>query len=478
MYATKRISSRKRHIAPAIIAGGIGLVSNIIGNIMSNNRANKERKRAESDNRRSLFNEQLYQDKQDFEISDKDGLDNIEYYNKGGNLKELIKKNLKNKPSINGGKYETKGGKLVEIDKDVDLAVGNKHSEKNIDNTYGIKLIKNGKEEAEIEDGEVIVDDQVVFSDQLMYDNKKSFADKMIDITKERKRYETKLAKTRDKKNRNTLENKLADLNMAEESLFKEQEIKKYNKGDKTLNDLKGKYNLGGFLKELAPSLIDNVGNMFLTKKTPKISSPVLRKAKSLKTDINVNPQLANIRRITKSISDNIINNTSSSANARNSIASAKLRGLEEENKIQGNKENIETQLKNKDSINKQNVSNSNTDIINNNLMANYKRANDIQSRISANFANLGKDIGGAIMRQSEGDVEDEKLVTELLDDKTGAKLRSIDDNPYIQKRIKNNKVLRDFINSLKFKNINNNRLDFKSDDASIYSTDYSTLLT
>src|SRR5690606_6260567 len=101
-----------------------------------------------------------------------------------------------------------------------DVVVGNKHGEKSIDGTYGVQLKDNGIPVAEVEGGEVLVDDKVVFSDRMMYDDKNSYADKMKQIAVKRGKLEDKLDNTKTPFRRNSVERRLAALNMAEEALY------------------------------------------------------------------------------------------------------------------------------------------------------------------------------------------------------------------------------------------------------------------
>ena len=506
------------------------------------------------------------------------GDNNVEYYANGGEVEanslpnsapklspmqmaEIQKSLTQNgglapqMPISNGG-YQTKGGNLVPIGDGVEEAVGNQHNEETIDGVSGIQLSKNGEPVAEIENKEVVVDGDTVYSHQLKYDGKQSYADKMRKITAKRNKLEKEQNATKDKRVKNTIERKLAGLNMAEEALFTHQEHRKYAEGIAVANtfafggkipkfsnggsvytDTNGKkYRLvngkkqyfidfdpiktakeeeialntalnkkdvdwnastpkmldkdknnipdlvqapsavnaptmqplvtskavtgivpgigevaktgevaraaasgvgattagaaakgigsqiGSAALQLAPMLIDNIGNLLLTKNTPKLPVPLLNKVEHLETKVNVNPQLAEIRRTNKAVKDNILFNTSNSNNAKNNLVATALAGNRQANEILGGKENQEIALKNADHQNKQMVANTNNATMNEYRFRDYQRSNDIRSQYSANLADLSKDIGNVITSNKLDKQFDANTLANLADDKLGEK--------------------------------------------------------
>jgi hypothetical protein len=180
-----------------------------------------------------------------------------------------------------------------------------------------------------------------------------------------------------------------------------------------------------------APTFIDNAMNLGLTMGSPKLPKPIYKRARSLKTNVNVNPQVGAVKNAVSSTVDNIAANTSSSNIARANMASARLRGSEQLGAIYANKENIETQLKNSDTMNKQGVDFTNVDMTNNQNMLEFTRDNDISSRLSANVADLSKNLGEAQTKTQLDSHYDEIMLLELLNDKTGDKARAMSRNPY-----------------------------------------------
>ena len=555
-----RPSSRKRHIDPMIINAGIQGLSSIIGMFQAR-KAQKEQekqlKKQELNNINAQYAQAKANDYNTYNNTNTFGDNNVEYYANGGEvesnsllnsapklspmqLAEIQKSLTQNggiapqMPISNGG-YQTKGGNLVPIGDGVEEAVGNQHNEETIDGVSGIQLSKNGEPVAEIENKEVVVDGDTVYSHQLKYDGKQSYADKMRKITAKRNKLEKEQNATKDKRVKNTIERKLAGLNMAEEALFTHQEHRKYAEGIKVANtfafggkipkfsnggnvytDTNGKkYRLvngkkqyfidfdpiktakkeeialntelnkkdvdwnastpkmldadkngipdlvqapgavneptmqplvkagaevgtgattatatakgigsqiGNAALQLAPMLIDNIGNFLLTKNTPKLPTPLLNKVEPLETKVNVNPQLAEIRRTNKAVKDNILFNTSNSNNAKNNLVATALAGNRQANEILGGKENQEIALKNADHQNKQMVANTNNATMNEYRFRQYQRNNDINSQYSANLADLSKDIGNVITSNKLDKQFDASTLANLSDDALGEK--------------------------------------------------------
>ena len=555
-----RPSSRKRHIDPMIIGGGIQVLGSLFG-MSQARKAQKEQERQLKQQELDAINAQYAQAKANdyntYNNTNTFGDNNVEYYAKGGEVESNslpnsapklspmqmadIQKSLTQNgglapqmPVSNGG-YQTKGGNLVPIGDGVEEAVGNQHNEEKIDGVSGIQLSKNGEPVAEIENKEVVVDGDTIYSHQLKYDGKQSYADKMRKITAKRNKLEKEQNTTKDKRVKNTIERKLAGLNMAEEALFTHQEHRKYAEGIAVANtfafggklpkfsnggnvytDTNGKkYKLvngkkqyfidfdpiktakeeeialntalnkkdvdwnnpapkmldndknnipdlvqapsavnaptmqplatatagattgattagagakgigsqiGNAALQLAPMLIDNIGNLLLTKNTPKLPVPLLNKVEHLETKVNVNPQLAEIRRTNKAVKDNILFNTSNSNNAKNNLVATALAGNRQANEILGGKENQEIALKNADHQNKQMVANTNNATMNEHKFRQYQRSNDINSQYSANLADLSKDIGNVITSNKLDKQFDASTLANLADDKLGEK--------------------------------------------------------
>jgi hypothetical protein len=438
-----RLNSRKRYISPAVIGAGVNVGMGLIQGALQRGAPIKARSNALN----QMWKEKSVSDAQSFDDYTKNIDDVIDYYADGGKLPTLSSM----------GKYNTTGGKLKPIADGVVEVQGNKHGEKTIDNSYGVTLHKGNQPIAEVEDKEVMVeqpDGDMVFSARLKDEKGVSFANRMKQLAKKRNKLEKDLDKNYDTKSRNSIERKLAGLNMAEEVLKIKQEEVKFEEGQAELDKLanggkipkyaNGTMNLGDtdnylsknnkqMWKDILPTLADNAGNMLLTLNTPKLAKPIRKSAVNLNTNYNINPQLSEVKNEINAITDNIYKNTSNSNIARANISSARLRGLQQTNNILGQKENIENQLKNQNKLNKQQVEHINIDADNNNNMLEFTRANDIHSRISANLADMSSDFKEGQTRRDYNAYYDESMLLELLDDPTGVKARHLMNNPYLK---------------------------------------------
>lgn len=127
---------------------------------------------------------------------------------------------------------------------------------------------------------------------------------------------------------------------------------------------------------------ISNPGDIKLNEEDLKdIPEPILMAAAKLKTRYNANPQLAKIEDETRRAMRDIDRNTSNSrvGLARKQLAA--LRGQEAKNQVYAQKENIETELINKDKLNQQEVTARN--------LARYDQYNQALATQMANRARL-----------------------------------------------------------------------------------------
>ena len=139
--------------------------------------------------------------------------------------------------------------------------------------------------------------------------------------------------------------------------------------------------------------MIDNVVNAALTRNAPEVPTPRMYQATSLDTRFSINAPLAEIRRNRRTTAETIRRNTSNSAIARNNIIAADLATIGATNALYTNKENVETQLRNANLANAQEVNNKNIEQVNAYRTNRFHRADDIQQRYSQNVANLVNDI-------------------------------------------------------------------------------------
>lgn len=140
----------------------------------------------------------------------------------------------------------------------------------------------------------------------------------------------------------------------------------------------------------IAPT-IENPGEIKLNEEDLKdIPAPILMAAAKLKTRYNANSQLSKIEDDTRRIMGEIGRNTSNSRVALARKQRAALQGQQAKNEVYGRKENIETELINKDKLNQQEVTARNLaryDQYNQALAA--QRANRARLRLAADTANI-----------------------------------------------------------------------------------------
>jgi hypothetical protein len=327
----------------------------------------------------------------------------------------------------NGGNlsksYKTKGGELKPLSSDMEVAKGNKHDESTIDNTSGIKLLdKTGKPFVEIEDEETIKDGTKVYSDQIIYKGNKTYAQTAEQLSKKKGELEKNINKGNSVQN-TTARRKIQVIDKEEDALFAHQEASKV-KQSSTMAE-------GGnldWLKKGVESVvpyIDNITNAVLTNNAPKIPNPIVQAIPSLKTTVNVNPQLGAVNDAVEASNTFVGNNTSNSAVARNKVIATRLEGSRQKSAINANKENVETTLHNSNVQNAQQVIGNNLNVIRDNQNKQFARANDIQSRTSANIANA---VGDFIDKKNFDSVEaynNERLDIARQYDTNGTSLRA-----------------------------------------------------
>ena len=115
-----------------------------------------------------------------------------------------------------------------------------------------------------------------------------------------------------------------------------------------------------GLGSNITSGLIGNIINRNMLNDLEYSSAPIPRVAPKLKTRININPQLDNMRESLAAYERNVANNTGSSQVALSRQQRARLANMIGTNNIYANKENTETQLINADRLNQQEVANQN----------------------------------------------------------------------------------------------------------------------
>lgn len=141
------------------------------------------------------------------------------------------------------------------------------------------------------------------------------------------------------------------------------------NSGSKGFNLFKG-IDKGGAISSgigAVGTLISGLLNKGSIDKTsaPQVPTPQLIAPAKLKTSVNINPQLSDVRESELSQNRLVEGNTASSVASVARQQRISNNALSQRSRLRGEKENLETQLQNQDAINRQQVASSNAQQIN-----------------------------------------------------------------------------------------------------------------
>lgn len=165
-----------------------------------------------------------------------------------------------------------------------------------------------------------------------------------------------------------------------------------------------------GLASNIAGGFISHNMNKKMLNKLKYNSQPIARQAAKLKTNININPQLDKMRESLAAYERDIDTNTASSRVALARKQRARLANMLQTNDLFGNKENMETELINKDRLNQQSVADANIRDYNDwrekkaafdNAVREKKAENDV-SLINTINAGIQDTIGRGEKRKSE----------------------------------------------------------------------------
>lgn len=328
----------------------------------------------------------------------------------GGNIPQTNTSSTK-------GKFDTVGGDLVPISEDAEVVAGNKHTEKKIDNSYGVTLSKNGSPVANVEDEEVVVNNDQVFSNKLKKGDE-TFADIALKVNSRIGELQEVLKTSKKPSEKFSIQRTIEGLENKNNNLFKEQELVKQNtvgstqetvevengvvpKGEKGLK-LKNAKSDAEFNKDAIvtkniistlPSLADNITNAIITAKAPKPSRPIVRRSPIIDTTVNVNPALAEIKSAITAGNTTVSNNTNNSAIARANITANNLRGLQASSGVLANKDAQEIQLRNNQNKVLADTANTNSELTEDYQWDLYQNRLERNSAISKNVKNLTEDV-------------------------------------------------------------------------------------
>lgn len=176
--------------------------------------------------------------------------------------------------------------------------------------------------------------------------------------------------------------------------------IKPINSGSKGFNLFKG-IDKGEAISAgigAAGTLISGLLNKGSIDKTsaPQVPTPQLIAPAKLKTSININPQLSDVREFELSQNRLVEGNTASSVASVARQQRISNNALSQRSRLRGEKENLETQLQNQDAMNRQQVASANAQQVNEanrfNAISKVQTAND---KIQANANNRTNIIEG-----------------------------------------------------------------------------------
>lgn len=176
--------------------------------------------------------------------------------------------------------------------------------------------------------------------------------------------------------------------------------IKPINSGSKGFNLFKG-IDKGEAISSgigAAGTLISGLLNKGSIDKTsaPQVPTPQLIAPAKLKTSVNINPQLSDVRESELSQNRLVEGNTASSVASVARQQRISNNALSQRSRLRGEKENLETQLQNQDAMNRQQVASANAQQVNEanrfNAISKVQTAND---KIQANANNRTNIIEG-----------------------------------------------------------------------------------
>jgi hypothetical protein len=281
----------------------------------------------------------------------------------------------------NAQQMPVQGGDTQEVANGVQQVVGPRHEQ------GGVDIGPN----TEVEGGEVLQNTQEgvnVFSDRLEVLPGVTFAEQAAKLGEQKGRYEKEHQTANNIYSKNRAKRNIQKVDIEMKRLFDQQEAMKIEQG---IENPEGQAAFGEALTGVLP-YVDNVTNAIITAKTPEIPDPVYDEAVPLQTRYNINPQMEEINRQQANLQKNLRSNVASSANLRGSMIASGALATQARNQLFGQKENVETQLKNQDALNRQQVNMGNVAKENQYKTMKMHRIDDIHQRISGNVANMAQD--------------------------------------------------------------------------------------
>lgn len=343
------------------VGGAIGLVAGAASGLVSTNKAREELDRLQ---RSKEVRQQSYD----------------------RNVSTMLKAGGQETPTTYykcGGKRRMAMGGVMPIGSTGMEAVGPKHEQ------GGVQIPG-----AEVEGGEVAMKDgnvEVWYSDRLS-DEKGTFAEQAQSLLSRKAEYE-KLLNSRDKQAVNSAMQKIDEIDMQLAQIAAKQKEQQDAMGVPS----DGQVGAYGTTIERAVPYLDNLVNTGVIANTPNVPTPTYNRAVPLETTYNVSDQLNELRRSRSALNTAIDRSTSSASVARGNKVAGSLENVSQTNKILGEKQRIEVQLRNQNAMNQQTTEQSNVALDNQRSLLDYQRRDAIGQRISQNAANATEDAMAGI---------------------------------------------------------------------------------
>jgi len=173
---------------------------------------------------------------------------------------------------------------------------------------------------------------------------------------------------------------------------------------------LKNKYNAA----DLVP-FADNVANFFINRNMPAIPRPLLEQPVALDTTYNIEPQLQNIRNEVGAFNTDVDNTMSNANTATANKLAAMTSGVDSQNTLWGEKENAETDLRNKHAANVQDVQMRNVGELRDYDLNNMFRKIKQQENLSANVSNAVDDFGQIRLDKKQENLDNQERMLMAL---------------------------------------------------------------
>ena len=176
--------------------------------------------------------------------------------------------------------------------------------------------------------------------------------------------------------------------------------------------ETKSKFNIN----DAAPaiSFIDNAYNAYLNTKRPPVPTPEMNRALAVDTKVSIAPELTEGRNMLTNLYRNLDNTTDNSQVARANKIAAMSSNLKQINTLQGRKTNLETELKNRNTLNVQQIANANTALTNQFNKEKMMAKDDIMMANSENVANAVTKATMLIRQENLKELDKQKMRTIL----------------------------------------------------------------